>query len=223
MWPVKLQTFFSHLPFGSSVSWPSTCPSSHCFSASLLCFVFQPLTCCCPQDVPFGRPLFVPCTLSLIKLILSTHWGMIPKVLNLFESRLSVELAASLANPQMSETSHSTIELTVFPHKSSPVSVSGAVSTQTPKQKTGFPVELLFLLCPLELISCKVLEGSFNQYFFEYALVPFSTAPAALKISIIPPLGYCSGRFSSLPTLLVVPSIPSFMPSIFQPNKLIYA
>ena len=86
-----IDTLFS-LAFGSNVSWPP--PASPIFLLSV------------PSLPPLPGPhllltlrisppasLFVPCTLSLINLICSTHWGVIPKVSNLSPtSQLNLQL-----------------------------------------------------------------------------------------------------------------------------------
>lgn len=100
-WTVKLQTFFSHLPVGNGLSWPSSCLSNHFFSVSDLCLRFQHphmlFLKISPLAILYFYPTPSPQLISYIPPTGDDSQGCMS------ESHFSAELPTSIANPQIAK------------------------------------------------------------------------------------------------------------------------
>lgn len=147
--------YSSTWPFGNNLLWPCSYHSSHSFSGPHFCSLFQPLICCWSLGFhlwPFSFFTLHPLPDSYIPLL-----AMIPGVVCLSPtSQLNLQLEWPTCRCPAFD----------MPKLNSPSSLKNLLlsqavvplSTQTPKQKTVVPPELLFLLHPLELINCSILE-----------------------------------------------------------------
>lgn len=108
----------------------------------------------------------------------------------------------------MSKVYHATMQLIIFCHDSSPVLVIGTTIHPGAQAENWYSTWIALLPSTPRANQLQSSWSLLYQYPFKDSFFSFFATFALVKIFIILPLDYWSGLFSSLLTLLIVPSFP---------------